>query len=52
MQDRELEKDLVLVYDTAKEFHEATGLDFYTDIEPVAQRKFLEYYKEDYETTG
>jgi hypothetical protein len=47
MQNKELEKDLVLVFDTAAALHEATGLDFY-DLEPTVQRELLDYFKEDH----
>ena len=36
----------------AKEFFEATGLDFYNDIEPVVQRKLIENYMEDHDISG
>ena len=48
MQDKELEKDLVLVFDTAADLHEATGIDFYS-LSPTVQRQYLENYKEDHE---
>lgn len=48
MQDKELEKDLVLVFDTAADLHEATGIDFYS-LSPTVQRQYLENYKEDHQ---
>src|ERR1017187_6575690 len=47
MQDKELEKDLVLVFDTAADLHEATGIGFY-GLSPTVQRQYLEKYKEDH----
>jgi hypothetical protein len=37
----QLQKDLVLLYDTAKHYHETTGEDFYL-LSPTEQRKLLE----------
>ena len=45
---KELEKNLVLVWDTAKDYAERTGGDFWT-LRITQQRKELENYAEDHQ---
>jgi hypothetical protein len=47
---KKLEADLVLVFDTAREYFERTGRDFYK-LRPTDARKELENYQEDHGKT-